>query len=219
MMMNIIADDALALQRLYRWERTAPNQVALTQPMGDGKVRDYTWGEMLDRSRRMASHLRNLGIQRGDRIAVFSKNTAHWLLSDYAIFLAGGVSVPLYPTLASGTIRQILEHSECKLLFVGKLDGWEHMQPGVPSGLPCISHPLAPQEAKKSYPQWDEIVANTPPLEGEPLRPGDDLATIIYTSGTTGTPKGVMHCFAGFAWAVQTAMKRVPLNGSSRMLS
>jgi long-chain acyl-CoA synthetase len=219
MMMNIVADDALALQRLYHWERTAPNQVALTQPMGDGKVRDYTWNEMLDRSRRMAAHLRNLGLQRGDRIAIFSKNTAHWLLSDYAIFLAGGVSVPLYPTLASGTIRQILEHSECKLLFVGKLDGWEHMQPGVPAGLPCISHPLAPEEAQKSYPRWDEIVANTAPLEGEPVRPGDDLATIIYTSGTTGTPKGVMHCFAGFAWAVQTAMKRVPLNGNTRMLS
>ncbi len=219
MMTNIIADDALALQRLYRWERTAPNRVALTQPTGGGKVRDYTWSEMLDQSRRMASHLRKLGLQRGDRIAIFSKNTAHWLLSDYAIFLAGGVSVPLYPTLASGTIRQILEHSECKLLFVGKLDGWERMQPGVPSGLACISHPLAPEEARKSHPQWDEIVASTPPLKGEPLRPGDDLATIIYTSGTTGTPKGVMHCFAGFAWAVQTAMKRVPLNGNTRMLS
>jgi long-chain acyl-CoA synthetase len=217
--MSIIADDALALQRLYHWERTAPNQVALTQPMGDGKVHDYRWSEMLDRSRRMAAHLRNLGLRHGDRIGIFSKNTAHWLLSDYAIFLAGGVSVPLYPTLAPGTIRQILEHSECKLLFVGKLDGWEHMQPGVPTGLACISHPLASEEAKKNYPQWDEIVANTAPLEGEPVRPSDDLATIIYTSGTTGTPKGVMHCFAAFAWAVRTAMKRVPLNGNTRMLS
>ncbi len=51
------------------------------------------------------------------------------------------------------------------------------------------------------------------------MRRGDELATIIYTSGTTGTPKGVMHCFAAFAWAVQTAVKRVPLNGSTRMLS
>ena len=80
-------------------------------------------------------------------------------MSDFAILLAGGVSVPLYPTLAPGTIRQILEHSESKLLFVGKLDGWEHMQPGVPAGLPCISHPLSPEEAKKSYPRWDEIIA------------------------------------------------------------
>jgi long-chain acyl-CoA synthetase len=52
--------------------------------------------------------------------------------------------VPLYPTLAAGTIRQILEHSESKLLFVGKLDGWLGMKPGIPEGLPCISLPLAP---------------------------------------------------------------------------
>ncbi len=209
-MATIIADNALGLQRLYHWEATAPNEVALTQPMGDGNVRNYTWGELLDQSRRIAAHLHSMGLQPGDRIAIFSKNTAHWLMSDFAIFLAGGVSVPLYPTLAPGTIRQIVEHSECKLLFVGKLDGWEHMRPGVPPGLPCISHPLSPQEAKKSYPQWDDIVAKTAPLRGAPVRPGDELATIIYTSGTTGTPKGVMHSFAAFAWAVQDRDEACP---------
>ena len=218
-MTSIVADDRLALQRLYFWERTAPGRVALTQPAGDGPVRDYTWGEVLDQSRRMATHLQSLGLGRGDRIAIFSKNTAHWLMSDFAIWLAGGVSVPLYPTLAPDTIRQILEHSESKLLFVGKLDRWEHMQPGVPRGLPCISHPLSPEEAKKSGPQWDEIVAGSSPLTGEPVRPGEELSTIIYTSGTTGAPKGVMHCFAAFAWAVQTAIRRIPLNGTTRMLS
>ena len=149
-MITIVAEDALALQRLYHWERTAPNRVALTQPMGDGKVRDYTWGEVLDQSRRMAAQLKSLGLQRGDRIAICSKNTAHWLMSDFAIWLAGGVSVPLYPTLAPGTIRQILEHSESKLLFVGKLDSWDRMRPSVSAGLPYISHPLSPEEAKKS---------------------------------------------------------------------
>ena len=206
----IVADQALALQRLFHWESTAPDRVALTQPMGGGEVRDFTWREVLDQSRRMAAHLQSSGLQRGDRIAIFSKNSAHWLMSDFAIWLAGGVSVPLYPTLAPGTIRQILEHSESKLLFVGKLDGWEHMKPGVPPGLPCISHPLSPQEAKNSFPRWDDIIAATAPLRGEPVRPGDELATIIYTSGTTGTPKGVMHSFAAFAWAVQAAHQARP---------
>ena len=218
-MATIVADDALALQRLYFWEKTAPDRVALTQPLGGGVVRDYTWREVLDQSRRMAAHLQGLGLQHGDRVAILSKNTAHWLMSDYAIWLAGCVSVPLYPTLAPGTIRQILEHSESRLLFVGKLDGWEHMKPGVPAGLPCISHPLAPDDASESYPHWDDIVARTAPLEGDPVRPGDELSTIIYTSGTTGAPKGVMHCFAAFAWAVQTALKRVPADASTRMLS
>ena len=129
-MTTIIADDALALQRLYHWEKTAPDRVALTQPLGGGVVRDYTWREVLDQSRRMATHLQGLGLQPGDRIAILSKNTAHWLLSDFAIWLAGCVSVPLFPTLAPGTIRQILEHSESRLLFVGKLDGWDHMKSG-----------------------------------------------------------------------------------------
>jgi long-chain acyl-CoA synthetase len=219
-MVPVVADDRLALQRLFHWERNAPDEVALTQPLGGGAVRDYTWREVVDQSRRMAAHLQQLGLQHGDRVAIFSKNSAHWLMSDFAILLAGGVSVPLYPTLTSGTIRQILEHSESRLLFVGKLDNWEQMKPGVPAGLPCISHPLSPDDARQSYPQWDRIVAATAPLPGEPIRPGHELATIIYTSGTTGTPKGVMHSFAALAWAVQTAIKRIPLDGGkTRMLS
>ena len=215
-----IADAKLALQRLYHWEATAPDRVVLTQPMGGGVVRDFTWAQLMDQSRRMAAHLQAQGIQPGDRVALMSKNTAHWLMSDFAIWLAGGVSVPLYPTLAPATITQILEHSGAKLLFVGKLDGWEGMKPGVPAGLPCISHPLSPDDARRSYPGWDDICARTAPLAGQPVRDGDELSTIMYTSGTTGTPKGVMHSFATFAWGVESGLKRVPvLNQDSRMLS
>jgi len=213
------AADTLALQRLYHWEKSAPDRIAFTQPLGGGAVRDYNWREVVDQARRMAAQLQAQGIARGDRVAILAKNTVHWMLSDYAILMAGGVSVPLYPTLAPTTIRQILEHSGAKLLFVGKLDGWEHMKPGVPAGLPCMAHPLAPDDAKNSYPQWDDIVAKTAPLAGEPLRPADELATIIYTSGTTGMPKGVMHTFGTLAFAVQTGLTRLPLNENSRLLS
>ena len=213
------AADTLALQRLYHWEKSAPDRIAFTQPLGGGAVRDYHWREVVDQARRMAAHLQAQGIARGDRVAILAKNTVHWMLSDYAILMAGGVSVPLYPTLAPTTIRQILEHSGAKLLFVGKLDGWAHMKPGVPAGLPCMAHPLAPDDAKNSYPQWDDIVAKTAPLAGEPLRPADELATIIYTSGTTGMPKGVMHTFGTLAFAVQTGLTRLPLNENSRLLS
>jgi long-chain acyl-CoA synthetase len=150
-----VAADQLPLQRLYHWARTAPDRIAFTQPLGGGPVADYTWADVLDQASRMAAHLKAQGIQPGDRVALISKNTAHWMMTDFAIWMAGGVSVPLYPTLAPGTIRQILEHSGARLLFVGKLDGWEHMKPGIPEGLPCISHPLSPEDAKKSYPGWD----------------------------------------------------------------
>jgi long-chain acyl-CoA synthetase len=219
-MASPIADDALALQRLYHWEREAPDKVVLTQPLGGGAVRDYTWREVLDQSRRMASHLLSLQLEPGSRIALLSKNTAHWLLSDFAIWMAGHVSVPLYPTLAAATVRQILEHSEAKLLFVGKLDGWEGMRAGVPEGLPCIAHPLAPDSARREFPAWDDVVARSERLAGEPLRPADELCSIMYTSGTTGTPKGVMHSFGTFAWGITAGLKRVAsIDGNTRMLS
>ena len=211
----------LALQRLYHWEKTAPDRVVLTQPMGGGAVTEFTWAQLMDQSRRIATHLKAQGIGPGDKVALISKNTAWWLMTDFAIWMAGAISVPLYPTLAADTIRQILTHSESKLLFIGKLDGWSGMKAGVPKGLHCIAMPLAP--AKGELPpgteQWDKIIAGNQPLAGNPVRDGDDLATIMYTSGTTGTPKGVMHNFGGFAWAVQTALPRVGMNADSRMLS
>ncbi|MFZ4649571.1 MAG: AMP-binding protein [Rubrivivax sp.] len=219
-MSTTVADEALALQRLYHWESTTPDRVALTQPEGGGVVRDYTWRELMDQTRRMAAHLQSIGISPGDRVALISKNTAHWLMADFAIWMAGGVSVPLYPTLAAGTIRQILAHSEARVLFVGKLDGWEGMKPGIPAEMTCISLPLAPEDARRSYTPWDDIVARTAPLAGNPVRPGEELATIMYTSGTTGMPKGVMHSFATFAWGVQSGLRRVTaINQDARMLS
>ena len=210
------AADTLALQRLYHWERTEPGRVVLTQPLGAGATRDYTWAQVLDETRRMAAHLQSRGFEPGSRIAILSKNCAHWLMCDFAIWMAGFVSVPLYPTLAAGTIRQILEHSEARLLFVGKLDGWGAMKAGVPPGLPCIATPLAPPN---DLPQWASIVTSTAPLAGQPVRDGADLATIMYTSGTTGTPKGVMHSFATFAWSLGSALKRISLGADARMLS
>ncbi len=210
------APDALALQRIYRWEREAPDRVVLTQPQGGGAVRDFTWRQVIDEARRMAAHLQSLGAPPGSRIALLSKNCAHWLIADFAIWMAGYVSVPLYPTLAAATIRQILEHSEAQLLFVGKLDGWDAMRPGIPESMPCIAFPLAPAN---DFVRWDEVIASTPPLEGQPLRDGDELSTIMYTSGTTGMPKGVMHSFATFAWSLATGLRRIPLDTEARMLS
>ncbi len=214
-----VAADQLPLQRLYHWARTAPDRIAFTQPTGGGSVSDYTWAQVLNQASRMAAHLRAQGIEPGDRVALISKNTAHWMMSDFAIWMAGGVSVPLYPTLAPGTIRQILQHSGARLLFVGKLDGWEHMKPGVPEGLPCISHPLSPDDARRRYPGWDDLIGGVEPLPELPTRPADELSTIMYTSGTTGAPKGVMHTFGNFMAAVEDGLKRVPLKPESRMLS
>ena len=211
----------LALQRLYEWERTAPDRVVLTQPMGGGEVREFTWAQVMDPARRMAAWLKAQGLQPGDRVALISKNTAWWLMTDFAIWMAGGVSVPLYPTLAADTIGQIVGHSEARWLFIGKLDGWAGMKPGVPAGLPCIRMPLAPAMAEMpaGTVEWDDIVGRTAPLAGQPVRDGDELSTIMYTSGTTGMPKGVMHSFGTFAWSIDAGLKRITIDESARMIS
>ncbi len=209
--------ETLALQRLYQWEKTTPDKTVFTQPMGGGQVREWTWKQAMDEVRRMAAYLKGLNLEPGSRIAMLAKNTAHWMLADWAIWMAGHVSVPLYPTLAAGTVRQILEHSESKLLFVGKLDVWDDMKAGVPEGLPMVTLPLAPWV--DSARGWEEIIGKTAPLAGSPVRPADELCTLIYTSGTTGMPKGVMHSFGTFAWSITSGLKRVPLDQRGRVLS
>lgn len=217
--MSPVSPEMLALQRLYHWEKSASDRVALTQPMGDGETLDLTWGQVADQTRRMAAYLKAQGWEPGSKVAILSKNCAWWLMSDLAIWMAGYVSVPLYPTLAADTIQQILTHSEAKACFIGKLDGWESMKSGVPAALPCISYALSPDDVVKRYPGWDALCAKNAPMKGAVTRPGDELATLIYTSGTTGLPKGVMHSFDNFAWALDKGIERITMGQDDRMLS
>jgi long-chain acyl-CoA synthetase len=214
-----VKPEMMALARLYYWERNSPNRIAMTQPMGGGVIQTFTWGQIGDQVRRMAAHLKAQGWEPGDRVAIFSKNCVWWILSDLAIWMAGFVSVPLYPTLAHDTIEHILTHSEARACFVGKLDDWAKMKPGVPAGLPCISFPVSPPDAIAYCEAWEAIVERTAPMAGEVKRAADELATLIYTSGTTGQPKGVMHSFGNFAWGLDSGLRRIPMTSDDRMLS
>lgn len=212
--MKISADDLL-LARAARWEGTMPDKVFLTQPHSGGRRTDYTWRQTLDEVRRMANHLAGLKLPPRSQIAIVGKNSAHWIMADLAIWMAGHVSVPLYPTLSSETARKILEHSESRLLFVGKLDDWPTIRVGVPSGLPVIELPLAPDTGAL---KWGEVAARSDPLAEIPQRDPDELATIIYTSGTTGTPKGVMLSFGGLV-AAMIADEKIDVTPQDRYLS
>ncbi|MBI5256660.1 MAG: AMP-binding protein [Burkholderiales bacterium] len=193
-----MSEPKLILDYVYEYEAAQPDRVFLTQPIGGGRVVDYTWGQTLDQARRMAAHLASLGLPRGARIAILSKNCAHFFLAELAIWMAGGTTVAIFPTESPENVRYVLEHSESSLLFVGKLDTWDEQAPAVPAGLPLIAFPLAPDSAR-TLPQWDDIVARTTPLAGRPARRPDELSMLIYTSGSTGQPKGAMHSFAGIS--------------------
>jgi long-subunit acyl-CoA synthetase (AMP-forming) len=204
------------LDHVYDHEAATPNLVYLTQPVGDGKVVDYTWGEVLSQSRRMASYLQGLGLAPGSTIAMLSKNCAHFIMAELAIWMAGYATVAIFPTESANIIRYVLEHSEARLLFVGKLDCWEGQKPGVPDGMPCIALPLAP--AGSGAP-WDEIIAAQPPIPGRPARRDDEMAILAYTSGSTGQPKGVMHSFGGITRAGESIAAEVGHGPQERYLS
>src|SRR5690606_37989831 len=93
---------------LYHWERSTPDAVHFTQPVGGGQVVDYTWKQILDRVRRMAAHLQSRNLPPKSNVALVGKNSAHWIMCDWAIWMAGHVTVPLYPTHAADTVRYIL---------------------------------------------------------------------------------------------------------------
>ncbi|WP_341581862.1 AMP-binding protein [Marinobacter metalliresistant] len=206
----------LPLDMVCHWEKSKTNSLYMTQPIGNGKVVEYTWGRAVDEARRMASYLKSLNLPEKSRIGLISKNCAHWIMTDWAIWMAGHISVPLYPTLNADTVNYILNHAECDVLFVGKLDDWDMMKPGVPESVRCISFPLSPPN---DFETWDDIVAKYPPLEEDVHRDADELATIVYTSGSTGKPKGVMLSFGNMAFAAEGGMEVLGVGSEERMLS
>ena len=94
----------LILDYAYEHESTRPNHLWLTQPTG-GSVTDYTWRQTMDQARRMATHLKSLGLAPGARIAILSKNCAHFFMAELAIWMAGGTTVAIFPTETADTVR------------------------------------------------------------------------------------------------------------------
>ena len=81
--MRYITEDDLALQSLYRWEQTRPRQVFMTQPLKDGVVREWTWGQAADEIRRIAHYLKAQNWEPGTRVAILSRNCAWWMMADW----------------------------------------------------------------------------------------------------------------------------------------
>jgi len=159
-----------------------------------GNWKSYSSQEVVDASEQLASGLLGLGLKRGDKVAmVVYKNRPEWVIMDFAMQMAGLVSIPLYPTISVSEYEYILNEAEVKAAFCGDGDLYAKLS-GAQVKVPTLEniYTLDKQEGK---PFWEDIFSADHKEEVEKIKAsiqGEDLATIIYTSGTTGNPKGVM---------------------------
>jgi long-chain acyl-CoA synthetase len=179
----------------------------------------------------LALGLRELGIERGDRIAILSENRYEWPVTDLATFALGAVTVPIYPTLTAPQVRFILQNAEVKAVVVStpaQSDKLNSMLDALPSVKAVIHLDPAPSAGPRDrefgavLQQGRERAAAEPAGFLERAAAGvraDDVATIIYTSGTTGEPKGAMLTHGNIASNVDACLAMFDLNPADTALS
>jgi long-chain acyl-CoA synthetase len=216
----IMSDDKTVLDYFFDNVDKTPDRIWMTQPMGGGEIKTWTYKEALDEAKIMAGHIEGMGLPPKSQIAICSKNCGWWILADLGVWMSGHVSVPVYPTLTADTTKYILEHSEAKLVFIGKLDEkpWAEMKKGIPEGLPTISFPLCPKDHGAAT-TWEAAVGAASPIGTPAKRVPDEMATIIYTSGSTGQPKGVMTSFYALTKTTQGISIMNKMKSTDRYLS
>jgi len=196
------------------WEANTPDNNFLKQPI-NGQIKKRTFKSGGDEIRRIAAALKALDMPERSKIAILSKNCAEWIMADLAIMMAGHISVPIYPTVEAETIHLILQHSEARAIFVGKLDNYASQKSGITDIYKIGIKAYGINEELS----WETLMEQHKPLSEMPIENQDDLMTIMYTSGTTGTPKGVMHTIGNMATTVNTAIDCIPLPDHPRFFS
>ncbi|MCX6194456.1 MAG: AMP-binding protein, partial [Cytophagales bacterium] len=189
------------LENFLHWENHTPETLYLRQPHGNQFI-DYSYSAAAIEVRKIAKFIQDTLKKGSKNVGILSKNSAHWIMADLAISAAGAISVPFYATLTKDQLNQVLVHSECQILIVGKLDHWDKIKDGIPANILLIH---TPESTERSGTQWSDIVASTSEISTRPSPKPTDIATIVYTSGTTGMPKGVMITYGGIEAGINMA--------------
>jgi long-chain acyl-CoA synthetase len=215
---------AETLARMF-WDRVDASGDRPAQQFKQGADwKTITWREVGDVVRELAQGLLALGRAKGDAVALLSTSRAEWVQADFAIFSAGCVTVPVYPTYPPDLIAYVVNDSGARTIIVEDpaqlakvLDARDQM-PGLEQ-IVVISGYDAPQPPRAVM-TWETLrragrdgaaaqasvladrVASTRPT---------DLATIVYTSGTTGPPKGVMQTHGNHVAAVTASKQATPV--------
>ncbi|GAB2995936.1 AMP-binding protein [Psychrosphaera aestuarii] len=199
---------------LNHWASETPEKVFLHQPK-NRQIETHNWAQIKQQVEGIAASLHHLGLVKGDKVAILAKNCAEWFITDLAIMRAGMVSVPIYPSANADTIQYVLNHSEAKAVFVGKLDKEELADKGVSGNI--IRLGMSYQTIPVQY-DWQQLQSLGAPIE-EFLPEMNDLMSIIYTSGSTGNPKGAMISYRAYNWANTKIVNVLGFDQKARFLS
>lgn len=162
------------------------NKFGEKKALGFAGEKELSYRELGVRVLELQKRLFNYGIRKGDRVAIYSQNMPEWGIAYFAITTMGAVAVPILPDFSVEEVKNILDHSEARLLFVS-----ERMDSKIGSmPMPFVQVIIRTDDLslQKSLSVLKEGELEFTPEEVRE----DDLASIIYTSGTTGRSKGVM---------------------------
>lgn len=189
--------------------RLAPEQVVFSRrSAGSDGWEELTAQQFDDEVRALGAAIRSAGLQWGDRVAIMSRTRYEWTLTDFALWTAGLVGVPVYETSSPDQVRWILADSGASAIVV---ESAEHQRivESVRPDCPQLAHVWQIEAG-----DLDRLAAqghDTTSLEDAAARTTPaDLATIIYTSGTTGRPKGCELTHANFLELSANAIDSLP---------
>lgn len=175
--------------------------------------------------------LENAGIEKGDKIAICGRNSAHWTVTYLAVITYGAVAVPILHEFKADQVHNIVNHSEARLLFVGD-QIWENLNETAMPHLEGIVElkdfgvPVSRSE-KLTYARdhLNEIFGHKFPCRFRPddvsyeKEKSEDLAIINYTSGTTGYSKGVMLPYRSILSNVLYCKEKIGLKAGDSVVS
>ncbi|MHB8054287.1 MAG: AMP-dependent synthetase/ligase [Candidatus Aminicenantales bacterium] len=213
----------IPLNTLRNYEK--PDQILYKE---SGRYVPISSREFYDRIRHISMGLRGLGFAPGDKLIILSENRPEWVMTDFAALGAGGVTVPIYPTLMPEQVRYIIDDSEAKIVVcsspemrakveavrpsLSRVAHFVSFEPAPPAGFVSLRDVIEKgRQADASVPDaFEKTVAAVGP---------DDIASIIYTSGTTGIPKGVLLTHRNFFSNAKALDAVTDFNASDTILS
>ncbi len=192
----------------------------------NGVYRSIRFDELWERVRIVAALLQELGIKRGDKVAILANNRPEWAITDLATMMLGAVVVPIHLNLSAKIIHYILNHCEAKIIVVSDHDQLTKISQAELNSLEnFIFLDQVTDEMKnvwKPIIAWKEFMAKGGKGLDKNFKSDikeNDVCSIIYTSGTTGLPKGVELTHKNFLSNVSSTYLAVPIKETDIFLS